>query len=106
MSAVIIRLIIAIAIWGAIIWLHLRCCEKKVWLAYDIQCRTTTDDPPLPTRKDLLDMQYSHGGPLIVLPGLNLIIMLACWIDYAIDKADYNEKYHPDKLWENKVLKR
>lgn len=106
MSAVIIRLIIAIVIWGAIIWLHFIACKKKVWLEYDIERRETTKPERLPTRRDLMDMQYEFGGPLIIIPGINLILMIVCWLDYAVDKADYNEKYHPDKLWENKVLKR
>ena len=106
MIGMLIRGAIIVAIWLAIIACHFWVCKKRVWLRYDLRCRETTDDPPLPTRGDLLNEQYECGGPLLVLPGLNLVILICCWWSYMSAKCDYNEKYHPDKLFENKVLKR
>lgn len=102
----IIRLVIVLAIWIGIAVLHFWICKKHVWLDYDICCREYDYTPSLPTRRDLVNAQYESGGPMILLPGINILILIGVWASYLKAKCEYNEKYKQSELWDNKPLKR
>lgn len=109
----IIRTLILLAVWIGIAVLHFWVCKNRVWLDYDIACRAQDDckyyfhrKPSLPTRRDLINKQYESGGPMIMLPGVNILILIGTWWSYMSAKCDYNEKYKQSELWDNKPLKR
>lgn len=103
----IIRLAIVLAIWIGIALIHFRICKKNLWLKYDTQCHEYGSEVAhLPTNKDLWDEQYESGGPMILMPGVNILILIGSWVSYMKAKCEYNEKYRQSELWDNKPLKR
>ena len=102
----IIRTLILLAVWIGIAVLHFWICKKRVWLDYDIRCHEQDYTPTTPTRRDLINKQYESGGPMIMLPGVNILILIGTWWSYMSAKCDYNEKYKQAQLWDNKPLKR
>ena len=101
----IIRILIIVAVWLAIIAAHFWVCRKRAWLEYDFD-RQEWEFARIPTRQTLIDEQYSKGGPLIILPFANILLLLVTWLTYIERKCEYNEKYRASELWNNKPLKR
>ena len=101
----IIKILIIVAVWLAIIAAHFWVCRKRVWLEYDFD-RQEWEFTRIPTRQTMIDEQYSKGGPLIVLPFINILLLLVTWLTYIERKCEYNEKYRASELWNNKPLKR
>ena len=95
-------------VWIGIIILQIRLCKSLVWMRHDLRIRM--DEPRrLPTNRDWLDEIYNHGGPLIIVPAFDLIVLFFTVCDYIElrDKlSEYDEQDHPEKYWENKPLKR
>lgn len=102
---ILILVVVWLAVWLAIIAAHFWVCRKRVWLEYDFDMQEL-EFARIPTRQTLIDEQYSKGGPLIVLPFTNILILLVTWITYIERKCEYNEKYRASELWNNKPLKR
>lgn len=105
MTGIFIRALIAFVVWMAIIVCHFWVCKKRVWLEYDFKCKED-GTAPVPLRKDLFKEQDRCGGPLIIFPGLDLIILIAAWASYVVRQCEYNELYRSSKLFENQPLKR
>ena len=77
-------------ITALIIWGHFRICKKILFVDYTN-----------PTRGDLLDCQACYGGPLLMIPGVNLIMLVITYLQY------YNMTHSSsDERWEDKPLKR
>lgn len=104
-TGIFVRALIALIVWLAIIVCHFWICKKRVWLKYDFKCKEE-GSAPVPTRGDLMNEQYRYGGPLIIFPGLNIIVLIATWVSYIGRKCEYNEIYHSSDLFENQPLKR
>lgn len=105
MSDTIIRVLILIGYTAGIISYNLWMCKKLVWLDYDLARNEDYHTPP-PMNKDWSDKVYDYGGPLNVLPLVNLILAIVITVNYIMKKCDYNETYHKEDLWENQPLKR
>lgn len=77
-------------IWFAatalIVWLHFWLCRKIVFI-----------ELKNPVRSDLIDCQYQSGGPLMILPIINIVFLVATWYEYLvlsgrIKKSNWEEK--------------
>lgn len=85
---------IVILIWVAatilLVWTHFWICKKIVFI-----------EVKNPTRSDLIDCQCDHGGPMMMLPVINIIFFISTILHYLemsgrIKMTD----------WGNKPLKR
>lgn len=97
--------ILAGLVWAWCIWRQLRLCKKIVWLRYDLGGKHWKWDSS-PTNGDWLDCIYECGGPLILIPVLDLCVLATTYCTYCEYKQEYNHTYHPNEYWEEKKLKR
>lgn len=85
-----IGLLIWLAVTVLIIWVHFWLCRKIVFIELQE-----------PTRSDLMDCQYDHGGPLMMLPVVNIIFLIFTFAHWLELSGKINTT-----SWENKPLKR
>ena len=85
----------------AIIVAHFWVCKKILWLEYDRSTSVGIRRDTL-TRDDLIEQQYQLGGPLLIIPGINLILLLETVWMYLSEKHGWNGY----TKWKNKELKR
>lgn len=86
---------IVILIWvittTLFIWAHFWICKKIVFI-----------ELKNPTRSDLIDYQYNHGGPIMMmLPVMNILFLMFSILHYL----ELSGRIKASN-WENKPLKR
>ena len=85
----------------AIIAVHFWVCKKLLWLKYDRSISVGIPRATL-TYDDLIEQQYQLGGPLLLIPGVNLILLLETVWMYLSMRYEWNGY----TKWKNKELKR
>lgn len=97
MSPIAIALWVFVAcLWAFIIWLQIVLCKKIVWLKYDLGRNRYR-----PSNRDWLDQIHENGGPLIVLPIIDVFLIFITICEYISLRSNIG-----DCFWENKPLKR
>ena len=85
---------IVILIWviatALLVWAHFWICKKIVFI-----------ELKNPTRSDLIDCQYDHGGPMMMLPVMNILFFIFTILRYL----ELSGRIKTSN-WENKPLKR
>lgn len=85
---------IAILIWIVatilLVWAHFWICKKIIFIKIK-----------KPTRSDLIECQYDHGGPMMILPVINIMFFIFTILHYLgmSDRIKATD-------WGNKPLKR
>ena len=73
-----------------LVWAHFWICNKNVFI-----------EIKKPTRSDLIDCQYDHGGPMMILPVINIIFFIFTILHYL----EMSRRIKATD-WDNKPLKR
>ena len=73
-----------------LVWAHFWICKKIVFI-----------EIKKPTRSDLIECQYDHGGPMMMLPVINIVFFIFTILHYLgmSDRIKATD-------WGNKPLKR
>lgn len=85
---------IVILIWviatALLVWVHFWICKKIVFI-----------ELKNPTRSDLIDCQYDHGGPMMLLPVINIMFFIFTILHYL----ELSGRIKTSN-WKNRPLKR